>query len=251
MNELATIKNYQLATLTGDLADMVAEEMDGLGTIPFDRVKVPSGGQTAFEVPGETEDDTQVVKAIRGVILYHHPVNAYWANPFGGAGDSAPDCSAIDGHQGVTADGEVRSCDTCRYNQFGTGAGGRGKACKNSHRVYILPEGSPIPMILNLPPTSLKTLRNYIGKSLLVKGLKSYEVITEISLKKIPANGTVPAYSQAVFTLKGKVPEDGAAAVAGMREMVKGIANNVGVTEDTAVTGGEFQSVDEALPFDM
>lgn len=42
-NELAvTATNFNLVTLTGDMAEAVAEEMDGLGTIPFDRVKIPS-----------------------------------------------------------------------------------------------------------------------------------------------------------------------------------------------------------------
>ena len=44
-NELAVkAADFNLVTLTGDMAEAVAEEMDGLGTIPFDRVKIPSGG---------------------------------------------------------------------------------------------------------------------------------------------------------------------------------------------------------------
>ena len=53
-NEVATTNgNFDLVTLEGALAEAIAEEMDGLGTVPFDRVKIPSGGGLAFEIPGE------------------------------------------------------------------------------------------------------------------------------------------------------------------------------------------------------
>ena len=39
-NEVATTeKNFNLVTLTGELKEAVAEEMDGLGNLPFDRAK--------------------------------------------------------------------------------------------------------------------------------------------------------------------------------------------------------------------
>ena len=37
-NEVATTeKNFNLVTLTGELKEAVAEELDGLGTLPFER----------------------------------------------------------------------------------------------------------------------------------------------------------------------------------------------------------------------
>ena len=56
-NELAvTADKFNLQTITGDFAEAIAEEMDGLGQIPYDRVKIPSGGGLVFMVPGEDED---------------------------------------------------------------------------------------------------------------------------------------------------------------------------------------------------
>ena len=49
-NELAVVDNFDLQTISGDLAQAIAEEMDGLGALPFDRVKIPSGGGLAFEL---------------------------------------------------------------------------------------------------------------------------------------------------------------------------------------------------------
>lgn len=48
-NEVAVVNNFNLVTLAdGDLAAAIAEEMDGLGTLPYDRVKIPSGRRTCL-----------------------------------------------------------------------------------------------------------------------------------------------------------------------------------------------------------
>ena len=182
-NEVATTdKKFELVTLTGELAEAIAEEMDGLGSIPFERAKIPSGGGLAFELPGETEDEPVMSTELTGVILHHHPVNAYWAEQYSG-GNEQPDCSSYDGKQGVEREtGEIHDCSKCPHNQFGSA--GAGKACKNIHRCYILQESNPVPIILALPPTSLKYIRDYIGKRILLKGLRCYEAVTKITLKK-------------------------------------------------------------------
>ena len=145
-NELVKADAFNLMTISGDMAEAVAEEMDGLGALSFDRVKIPAGGGIAFELPGEDEDNPESSPAIVGVILDHHPVNAYWAEKFSG-GNAQPDCSSFDGKKGVfRGTGEIRDCAACPYNQFGSD--GRGKACKNVHRLYILQEGNPVPIIL-------------------------------------------------------------------------------------------------------
>ena len=72
-NEVATTeKNFNLVTLTGELKEAVAEELDGLGTLPFERAKIPSGGGLAFELPGETEDEPVMSTDLTGVLI-HHP----------------------------------------------------------------------------------------------------------------------------------------------------------------------------------
>ena len=158
-NEVAVANgNFNLVTLDGEIAAAIAEEMDGLGTVPFDRVKIPSGGGLAFEIAGDSEEDTETVTELTGVILYHHPVNAYWRDKFEG-GSEQPDCSSYDGKVGVLREtGELCNCANCPKNQFGSD--GSGKACKNTHRVYILREDNPVPLILSLPPTSLNYMRD-------------------------------------------------------------------------------------------
>lgn len=222
-------ETFDLVTLSGDLAEAVQEEMDGLGSIPFDRVKIPSGGGLAFEVPGETEEDTESLTELIGVILDHNPVNAYWAEKFAG-GNESPDCSSYDGKQGVVRDtGECRSCEKCQYNQFGSD--GSGKACKNMHRVYILREGNPVPLILTLPPTSLKYLRNYIAKSIILKGYRCWQVITKITLKKEKSKDGI-TYSRAAFSLVDKLSDEQIKSTETMKDMVRSIYRTIGIEGD-------------------
>ncbi len=218
-NEVAvTAAKFDLQTLTGDFAEAIAEEMDGLGSIPFDRVKIPSGGGLAFEVPGEDEESPDMVKELVGIILHHHPINAYWAEKFQG-GNEAPDCSSIDGKTGVVREtGEIRSCADCPYNKFSPD--GTGKACKNIHRVYFLREGNPVPLIISMPPTSLKYMRDYIGKRILLKGMRSYDAITKITLKKEKSSGGID-YSRAVFTFIDKLTDEQKEATKAMVESLK------------------------------
>lgn len=225
-NELAAAGSFDLQTISGNLAQALAEEMDGLGALPFDRVRIPSGGGLAFEIPGEDGEETVSATEIVGVILDHHPVNAYWANKFAG-GNEPPDCSSYDGKQGVDmATGEVRDCASCPYNRFGSDD--RGKACKNIHRIFMLREGSPVPMMLPLPPTSLRYMRDYIAKRVILKGLRCWQVVTRVTLKK-ERNASGIAYSRAAFTFAGKLEAGRAKEAEAMRECIKQQYRQLGV----------------------
>lgn len=256
-NEVAVVgDNFNLVTLEGDLAEAIAEEMDGLGTIPYDRVKIPSGGGIAFEIPGETDEDTEMTKELVGVILFHHPVNAYWRDKFNG-GNEQPDCSSQDGKQGVEKDtGVIKNCADCPYNQFK--ADGTGKDCKNVHRIYILREDNPVPLILSLPPTSIKYMRDYISKRILLKGMRSYHAVTKITLKKEKSQAGID-YSRAAFTFVGKLTPAQIATAEAMANSIKQADRNVDVNTDyetaapVSASGDGFMNVpdnlDGELPF--
>lgn len=186
---------FQAPSVNESLGSLMAEEMEGL-QISFDRVKIPSGGGLAFEVPGENPDEPDATKEIIGVIVDHHPINVYWQSKYEGQ-NTPPDCSSIDGKCGTGIPGG--DCKTCKLNEFGTAEDGKGKGCKNMHRVYLLRSGELFPILLTLPPTSLKSLADYL-KRVITKGLKSYKVITKITLKKVQ-NSTGIAYSQAQFSV--------------------------------------------------
>ena len=229
---LAVIENFELPAVSGNMGAAMAEEMEGL-QLSFPRVKIPSGGGLAFEVPGDDPENPDTEKEIIGVIVDHHPVNAYWADKYAG-GNNPPDCSSMDGKIGIDADGNRKPCNSCPMNEWGTAEDERGKACKNMHRLYIIREGEMLPLLLTLPPTSLKNLSDYIALRVVSKGMRSYGVVTKVSLKKAQNAGGIN-YSQAVFALAGKLAP---AQVSAMTEYSQGIRT---ITRQLAVGAEEYK----------
>ena len=199
------------------------EEMQGLN-ITFDRIKVPSGGGLAFEVPGENPDEPDLQKEFSAVILYHHPVLSYYKEKYTG-GNEAPDCSSFDGINGVEREtGEIKKCKDCPLNVFGTGENG-GKACKTKRRIFILRANEMLPTILSLPTASIGDFSKYIMR-LVSKGKKSNQVVTKFSLKKVQNAGGI-TYSKVVLATERDLNEEEMKNHAKMTEQVKAIASNL------------------------
>ena len=156
-----------LALADFNMNEGMAEELDGLEG-GFDRVKIPAGGATMFELPGDEADEPETVKEFSAVILFHHPILQYYKEKYTG-GSNPPDCGSFDG---VTGEGDPGgACANCPLNQFGSGEN-NSKACKTRRRVFLLREGELFPLILSLPTGSMKEFSRYI-KRLLSKGKKS------------------------------------------------------------------------------
>lgn len=181
-----------------DLADLL-DDLKGTSVQELDRVKIPSGGGLFFEVPGIDGPTPQA--ALRGIILGQRTGRLYWREAIGeGKGTTPPDCSG-DGEfgWGQRWDGdkeEAHQCDLCPFSRFGSDEGGRGQSCKQVLLVFLLQPGSLIPLVLSLPPTSIKAAKQYILR-LAGKALKGYAVETEWKLEKAQ-NADGVAYARAV-----------------------------------------------------
>jgi hypothetical protein len=209
-----------------NMNEAMAEELDGLDG-GFERIKIPSAGSTVFEVPGENPNEPDAVKEFSAVILYHHPLFAYYKDKYTG-GSNPPDCGSFDG---VIGEGDPGgNCAKCPYNQFGSGENGS-KACKNRRRIYVLREGEIFPLLLSLPTGSLKEFSRYI-KRLLSKGKKSNSVVTRFSLKKAVNSGGI-AYSQAQFAVDRNLTAEEYALVSKLSEQVKAYSKHIGYEVDS------------------
>ena len=138
--EVAVMRPGFLALADFNMDQTMAEELEGLEG-GFDRVKIPAGGATMFELPGDEADEPEGVKEFSAVILYHHPLQQYYATKYTG-GSNPPDCGSFDGIMGEGEPGGV--CANCPLNQFGSGEN-NSKACKNRRRVFLLREGGAVP----------------------------------------------------------------------------------------------------------
>lgn len=106
--------------------------------------------------------------------------------------DAAPDCFSVNG---VTPDPasphrQCESCAVCPKNQWGTkvttdGTDSKAKACQDSRRIAVVPLGDILnedyggPMLLRIPPTSLRNLATYT-KELSRYGAQPFMVHTRI-----------------------------------------------------------------------
>jgi len=225
-NETAISGYSQLANI--NMGEMMSEELDGLDT-GFERIKIPSAGSTVFEIPGENPNESETVKEFSAIILFHHPLYAYYKSKYTG-GNNPPDCGSFDG---VFGEGDPGGdCKTCKYNKFGTGENGS-KAFKNRRRIYVLREGEIFPLLLSIPTGSLRELTRYL-KRLLSKGKKSNSVVTRFSLKKA-TNSTGLAYSQAQFSIDRVLTPDEYSLIEKLTEQVKAYSKQVSFDYDGAV----------------
>lgn len=226
-NELTTTNKGFMSLAEFDIADTLSQELDGLEG-GFERIKIPSAGSTVFEVPGDDPSEPDTVKEFSAVILYHHPLHAYYKSKYTG-GNQPPDCGSFDG---VTGGGDPGgSCAKCPFNQFGSGENGS-KACKNRRRIYVLREGEIFPLLLSLPTGSLKEFSRYI-KRLLSKGKKSNSVVTKFSLKKAVNSGGI-SYSQAQFTLDRALTAQELPLIENLSAQVKSYSQHIGFELDSA-----------------
>ena len=219
-NEIVKTENQFVAN--AEALDL-QEEIAGLN-ITFDRIKVPSGGGLAFEVPGDNPDEPDLQKEFSAVILYHHPILSYYKEKYTG-GSEAPDCSSMDGINGVDREsGELKSCKDCPLNQFGTGENG-GKACKTKRRIFILRAGEAFPTLLTLPTASISDYSKYIMR-LLSKGRKSNQVVTKFGLKK-DSNKTGITFSKVTLAYERDLTEPELENIYKMSDQVKTLAKNI------------------------
>ena len=122
--DIATASGFAALSDKEFLRDAMNDECAGLD-FQFDRIKIPAGGGTVFEIPADEGDETVMVKDITGVILFNHPANSYYTDKYQG-GSNPPDCGSFDGITGTGNPGG--QCKTCSFNQYGSGEG-QAKAC--------------------------------------------------------------------------------------------------------------------------
>lgn len=146
------------------------------------------GGRLQFngaEIPGN---------AMNVIILDHILENTYYEGRYDPDNRQGPACWAF----GRTADEmapdshvpkpQHLSCTGCPMNEFGSADTGRGKACKNSRRLALLPEDAVDDIAaaqvayLKIPVTSVKAWAGYVRQLAETMKKPPFAVLTEVRL---------------------------------------------------------------------
>lgn len=220
-----------------DLVQAAISENVGVGGITefdFDRIKIPSGGGMAFNVSTLQGEDSE--KTISGVIVLARDSRAYWQKSMEeGGGSQPPDCHSNDGiigiaNPGVNAGGD---CVKCPLAQFGSDSKivngatvqGRGQACKAIRQLFLLRGDSLLPVVLPLPPTSLKAAKQYMLR-LAGQGVPYWAAVTKIGLEPAQNAGGIK-YAKATFTFVGLLSEGQKAKAKAYSDMLKPLVSNM------------------------
>lgn len=207
--ELIASSYRALSVPSQQLTTFLRENIGSQGLKPFDldKIKVPGGGAISWEVP--TLEGPKPFQVIEGIVIHFKDVRSYWKEKFGtGGGNVPPDCNSEDGLTGVGKPGG--NCQTCPLAQFGSatnekGDPAAGQACRQIRLMLFLREESMIPMLVVIPPSSSKNVRQYFLR-LISNGYPYYGVTTQLRLEKAKSAGGVN-YSQATFAMGRKLEQ--------------------------------------------
>ena len=177
---------------------------DKLSERDLPRVTVPAQGNTVWTVP-TTEGDKHY-EEITGILIEYTSPRAYWSKPLEPGNVVPPDCSSPDGIKGIGDPGG--DCVGCPFDVFGTalGEGQHGKACKEKRMIFVLQPDRTLPLVVQAPSTSLRSIREYVVGLGNIEELPFHAVYTQLTLEKV---GTGPmAYGKIVAKNIGPVEEE-------------------------------------------
>lgn len=140
-------------------------------------VSVPSGGSTVWQF--EDVDGDVTTEELRGLMVYYGAAGTLW--PSEEPGDAMPVLVTHDMKKAYRVGDDLGDIDPkilekCRnedgsydwlklpYNQFGSSSKGRGKRCKDQRMVCLLREGDTFPLLVRVPPASLKGVTKFVKK---------------------------------------------------------------------------------------
>ena len=150
-----------------------------LSEFDVDRLHVPTGGGTLWEIP-TLEGEPEHAKDVTGIVVFWKEPRAYWKENFDDSGGGTPpDCSSEDGTIGVGDPGG--SCAVCPLAEFGTHHKGRGQACKQMRVLFMVLEQQFLPIAVSCSPTSLANMQKYFLR-LAGRGIQFNHVVTKLTL---------------------------------------------------------------------
>lgn len=178
------------AFLKGKASAVNADLTTGVGSGGYPVLSIK--GKIFTLVKGDTrtvlrkpEDPDEIAQAVEIVILKANPhlSKVYYAKGYDEDGQNQkPDCSSNDGIKPAAdaASPQSKTCALCPHNAWGSGRGGKGKACQDSRRIAIAAAGQlNEPMLLRIPPATLKPLAEY-ANALAKRGAPYNAVVTKI-----------------------------------------------------------------------
>lgn len=152
------------------------ESRDGIDFRP-QRYKINKDAQVFVDPFGKSIDE------IRAIVLFKQKIRGCWEE-----GNKTPLCSSFDGITGIDPNNNKRRCAECPQNAWGSGKEGRGKACKEMRRMFLLTPDNALPIQISFPPTSISVIDNFFSARL-TNRISDIAKQVKFSLTKMNKNG--------------------------------------------------------------
>lgn len=204
---ILTVTDEEMA----DFQEMIEENTEGeLGFKSFEQIKVPGSGMTFWSLLDENGEEISE-KFFEGVIITKQKTRAYWEkddDDDDSMKNKTPICHSFDGVTGS----KYGDCKSCPYSKF-TKEGKKNipPKCKERQLLYVLRKGAMLPVVLNVPRTSIKHLKEY-GARLLSMGKRLSGVITKFELVKVQSNDGQD-YSEIRFSMSQPIKKEEATLI--------------------------------------
>jgi hypothetical protein len=229
---LVPTKDYSIVKRGQQGIDLLRETLDGQDVNEFSlpRVRIPAGGGLQWEVP--TLSGSEATKELQGVVVMYKSSRSYWSEPYEGDNEP-PDCSASDAKHAVKGDNEIEIpatldeatnrllCETCAFSEWGSSdtGSGRGQACKLTRQLFLIVPDRMLPLVVTLPPTSLKAASAYF--LMLADYSKDYRRITTVVGLEKRSGKSVPDFSAATFRMGEDLDDETAEIMASYSEALR------------------------------
>ena len=173
---------------------------EGLDPNKLDKVKIPAGGGTAWEIP-TLDGKGDIAKSLEVVIVAAQDVRSFYATKYDGS-KNAPDCVSLDAKTGSgEPGGQCRDCPKSKWGSAIDDNGNQtdGQACNQRKMMLCITKDSTLPFVISIPPGSLNNIAKYFMR-LAGANLPFWGVVTNLSLAKtesgsgIPFSTVVPEY---------------------------------------------------------
>ena len=143
--------------------------------MPVFRATVAPGGVKMFNLETGIEELNSTPSSIVGVVFYARDFNVFFDDD---KPKEPPICTSSDAVSGYNRETEETcDCATCPRNKSKNG--GR-KECRNKVRLYILTQGTPVPLCVDVPPASRTHWSKYKRSMQHFGFLQPHEVLTEL-----------------------------------------------------------------------
>ncbi len=201
------------------LPEEIRELLDVEGGEPFgprdlEIIKIPSGGATIWDIP--TLEGRDGAKSFDAVILYYHNSRKCWTAPYGQGVPGPPDCESFDGLTGVGSPGG--GCQGCVYNRRRQSRDD--VVCAPRKNVFLLMSELALPVLIDLPVTSLAPWDKYI-RELRNRMQLPWRVITKFELTSARALTGNEPYAKLELSKVANIPKEQQMMINDYREAFK------------------------------